>query len=460
VTETAAPAPGLPARRAAYRAIRRVHEQDSYSPPVVQRTIAGLPARDRPLAASLAYETLRWEGTLDWALGQVLTRPVEQVEPPVLDVLRLGAWQLLYGRMPDRAVVDTAVALARSEVGERVAGFTNGVLRNLSRRKEGLAWPPTADDRGLALATGYPVWVVAEARARFGDRAEAVLRAGNEAPGLTLRVVPPVGADPEGARDALIEELDATGLEPAPGRWAPEAVRAPGADPASLDAVAEGRATPQDEASMLVVRALARALAQAGGPGESVLDACAGPGGKSTHLAQLGMRVIATDVNARRAQLVAELADRLGLAERVEALHRDGRDPGLPAESLDAVLVDAPCTGLGVTRRRPELRWRRVEEDPQRLSALQLDLLSAVAPVVRPGGVLLYSVCTWTEAETGDAARSFLAMEGDRFEAMDPSALVPAGAGSRLPRDPGIQLDAAQDGTDGMYFCAFRRFPR
>ena len=452
-----APKEGLATRRAAYKALRRIRERDAYSPPVVQRAVATLPPRERGLAASLIYETLRWQGTLDWALSQVLTRPFDEVEPELQDLLRMGAWQLLYGRMPDSAVVDTAVALARGEVGERVAGFTNGVLRNLARRKDSLPWPPADEPRGLGLATGSPTWVAELAMARFGDRAEAVLRAGARAPGLTLRTVAEPGADPAAARDALLAELAAGGVSATPGRWAPEAIRAPGIDPMSLDTVRDGRATPQDEASMLVVRALTAALAREGGSAERVADLCAGPGGKSTHLAQLGFQVTATDVNERRAELVAEQAQRLGVTDRVEVLVRDGRAPQLLRAAFDGVLVDAPCSGLGVARRRPEVPWRRTPEDPARLSALQIELLGAAAELVRPGGILLFSACTWPDAETVGTATSFLAAEGDRYEVVDPAGVLPEGAGTRRPGDPGAQLDPHHDDTDGMYICVFRR---
>lgn len=452
-----APKEGLATRRVAYKALRRIRERDSYSPPVVQRAVATLPPRERGLAASLVYETLRWQGTLDWALSQVLTRPLDEVEPELVDLLRMGAWQLLYGRMPDSAVVDTAVALARSEVGERVAGFTNGVLRNLARRKDSLNWPPADEPRGLGLATGSPTWVAELAMARFGERAEAVLRASTRAPGLTLRAVTPPGADPAQGRQALLDELAVAGVSASPGRWAPEALRVPGADPLSLAAVRDGRATPQDEASMLVVRALTAALAHAGGSAERVADLCAGPGGKSTHLAQLGFQVTATDVNERRAELVAEQAERLGVADRVEVLVRDGRAPQLTRAAFDGVLVDAPCSGLGVARRRPEVPWRRTPGDAARLSALQIELLTAAAELVRPGGVLLFSACTWPSAETAGTATAFLAAEGDRYRALDPGTLLPQGAGTRLPGDPGVQLDPDHDDTDGMYLSAFQR---
>jgi 16S rRNA (cytosine967-C5)-methyltransferase len=426
---------GLASRRAAFEVLRRVHERGAWSTLVMPAVLvrSGLDTRDRAFAANLAYSTLRWEGTLDWALAQVVTRPLAQVEAPLLDVLRLGAWQILYGGTPDRAAVGTAVDLARAAVAPRTSGFVNGVLRGLARKRDALPWPDARTDEGLGLALGYPAWVAAEARRRFGDRAPAVLEAGNDPPGVTLRAT--------GDREALIAELAAAGIDARPGRWAPEAVVAPGADPSALSAVAERRAIPQDEASMLVSRAAVAGV----GPGARVLDACAAPGGKATHLAQLGMRVVAADVHPRRA----------GLIRGVPVAVADGLAPPWRPGSFDVVLVDAPCTGLGTVRRRPEVRWRRRPEDPRRLGDLQRALLSRLAPTVRPGGRLVYSACTWPLDETAAVAAGFLAEHGAAFTAVRPDL---GGAGSRpSPDDPGLQLTPDADDTDGMYVAVFAR---
>jgi 16S rRNA (cytosine967-C5)-methyltransferase len=332
------------------------------------------------------------------------------------------------------------VDLAREVVGPRATGFANGVLRGLVRTRDRLPWPSPDTDQGLGLAVGYPAWIVAETRARFGDRARTVLEAGNEAPGVTLRATV--------NRKALLAELSAAGLDASPGFHAPEAVRAPGADPSRMAAVAEGRAVAQDEASMLVARAAIAGLQ----PAALALDVCAAPGGKSTHLAQLGMRVVAADLRPGRAGLVASTAARLGV--RVAVVVADGLAPPWRPEEFDLVLVDAPCTGLGTVRRRPEVRWRRQPHELARMGALQFALLERAAPLVRPGGRLFYSVCTWPRAETVDVACAFLAAHGDRFAAEVPDL---AGAGTRLADDPGTQLAPDADATDAMYACAFRR---
>ena len=438
---------GLASRTAAWRALRRVHRDDAWSVQAVDGVLrrSGLGARDRSFAANLAYSTLRWEGTLDWALGTVVDRPLDRVQPELLDVLRLGAWQVLYGSTPARAAVTTAVELARAEVGPQATGFVNGVLRALARDSDRLPWPPDDDDAGLGLRTGYPPWVVAAARAQFGQRAREVLEAGNRPAGITLRAI--------GDRDALVAQLRAAGADALPGVLA-QSVRV--ADVASLGpigelpAVAGGHAVVQDEASMAVVLA---AAAGRTAPGWRAADLCAAPGGKSTFLAQLGAEVFASDVQPRRAELVAEAARRSRLG--VHTVVADATRPPYATASFDVVLLDAPCTGLGVVRRRPELRWRRRDGDAARLGQLQQRLLEAAAELVRPGGVLVYSVCTWTEAETTGVVRPFLALNADRYS---PDEVDTGGLGARLrPDDPGVVLDPARDATDGMYIARFRR---
>lgn len=425
---------GQASRAAALDALAAV-EDGAYSNLVVPTAVAELTtARDRAFASHLAYDTLRWQGTLDWALGEVLTRRLGDVEPALRRLLRLGALQLLFTDVPPRAVVATAAELAATAVPGRRArgatGFVNGVLRALARRRDHLPWPQSDADpvAHLALRTGHPAWVVAELLPRFGLAAtRALLDADNDPPGVTLRA--------HGDRDALVAELQLAGVAAAPGGLAPEAVRAPGADPRRLAAVADGRAVPQDEASMVVSRAT-RVVSRA-----KVADLCAGPGGKATHLAALagpGGRVTALEVHPGRARQVEAAARRLGV--RVDTVVGDAAAPPFAA-TFDVVLLDAPCTGLGTGRRRPEVRWRRSPEDVASLAALQRRLVTAALPLVRPGGHLTYAVCTWTEAETTGVTGPLVAAHPE-FERVEQRQLRP-------------DLDA----TDGMYLAVFRRRP-
>lgn len=423
---------GLPARRAALAALAAVDDRGAWSTSAVPAAVADLPdERDRRFASHLAYDTMRWTGTLDWLLEQVLSRPLGQVEPPLRRVLRLGALQLWRAHVPARAAVATSVALAREAVPRSRAtgagGFVNGVLRGLGRRLRDLPWPDPATDpvAHLALTTGHPAWVVEERLAALGpEGAASLLSADNDPPGVTLRAV--------GDRDALVGELRAAGLEATPTGHAPDGVRVPGADPRRLACVTEGRAVPQDEASMLVVRATGVA------PGDRVLDLCAGPGGKAGHLATLvgpGGHVVAVEQHAHRADRVREVAERIGVD--LEVVVADARTVGL-ARAVDVALVDAPCTGLGTGRRRPEVRWRRTPADVADLADLQVALVVHAVAQVRAGGRVTYAACTWTAPETTGVVER-----------------VEAALGDRLRRRGMRQLGPDTHGTDGMFHATW-----
>lgn len=427
---------GLPARRAALAALKSVDEDDAWSNLAVPAAIEALPdQRDRAFAAHLAYDTLRFDGTLRWMLAERLSRPLEDVEPALRRVLLLGALQLLRTGVPARAAVSTCAALAREQVPRKradgAAGFVNGVLRSLSRGIDHLPWPTLEDHpvRAMALRSGHPDWIVEDLRTRHDDeRVAGVLAADNEPPGVTLRAT--------GDRDALLTELLKLGLDARLGSTA-EAIRVPGADPRRLDAVSAGRAVVQDEASMEVVDATGVRA------GDRVLDLCAGPGGKATHLARLAGpdgQVTAIELHRHRAELIRQAAARQ--SQVIDVRVGDATAPPLPADATyDAVLLDAPCTGLGTGRRRPEVRWRRQPEDVAGLAALQVQLLEAAAPRVAAGGRLTYAVCTWTAGETTgviDATRAHL--DGLGFTATSTRQLLPD-----------------TDDTDGMFIATWRR---
>lgn len=385
---------GLAPRAAALAAVRAV-DAGAWSTRAVPDAIAGLDdVRDRALAAHLAHGTIRWQASLDWALERVLSRDLAHVEHALVPILRLGAFQLRHSRVPARAAVDTSVALARQAVPSRRAkgagGFANGVLRALDRERADVdATIAGLDDLPrIALQTGHPTWIVRE-RLEAGmspPDVTALLEADNDAPGLTLRAC----AD----RDDVIARLRAAGVDATTTELAELGVHAPGADPRRLDVVADGAAVPQDEASMLVVEATG---VQAG---DLAIDLCAAPGGKATDLAsRVGPtgRVVAVDLHERRAGMISEAAGRLGVDLDVRV--GDARTLDLP-HGADLVLVDAPCTGLGVGRRRPEVRWRRSPSDANDLQRLQVALLERAVALVRDGARVTYSVCTWTQAET------------------------------------------------------------
>ena len=420
------------ARRVALRVIRRVTEEGAYSNLALgaELSASGLDARDRRLAADLTYGTLRRLRALDRAIESAARRPVDRIDAPALAALRLGAYQLLFARVPAHAAVSETVALAGPP---RVRGFVNAVLRRISADGS----PGTA--ASVADRTGLAAWAVAELeRILPPDEVEAAAAALAEPGQLTLRTNR-VRTDPV----ALASALTSAGFEVTPGRHHPDVLHVPAASPVDLPGFAEGWFAIQDEASVLVGSAVQVEV------GERILDACAGPGGKAAMLAQtVGSAgvVVAADAAPRRAALVVRTAARLGVGLRV--LVQDARAPALRDDGFDAVLVDAPCSGIGAARRRPELLWRVPKERLSSLARLQVAILCGVAPLVRPGGRLVYSVCTFPRAETEAVVRAFLARRPDFAAALVPGPDGPAESHRLWPH---------RHGTDGMFFAGFAR---
>jgi 16S rRNA (cytosine967-C5)-methyltransferase len=399
------------ARLVAARVLERVERARAFADLTLKAAFARseLGARDRAFATELVYGTLRWRGRLDFVLRRVLERDLAELEPGVLTLLRLGAYQLLFcDGVPAAAAVDQTVRSARALGAERATGLVNAVLRRLARQAPALALPALADAPRAHLehALGLPGWIAERWLAALGPvEAAALAEASNAAPPLTGRA-----NRTRIDRDALLARLRPRFPAARPCAFAPDGIvlghgGAPAADP---DFVA-GLYTVQDEASQLVVELLAPQ------PGERVLDACAAPGTKTTAIAErVGAHglVVALDRSARRLALVGRAARRLGL-DNLTALVRDATQPlgDLPGAPFDRILVDAPCSGLGALRRNPDARWRVGPEDPARLAATQAALLASVRGVLGPRGTLVYSTCTLTPEENDDVIASFLARE-------------------------------------------------
>ena len=413
--------------------ILRVTEEGAYSNIALQAALdrSGLGRRDRALAAELAYGTIRRLLALDWTLARHSSRPVDCMTREVRGLLRLGAYQLFFTRIPDHAAVSETVGLA----GSAERGFVNAVLRSLAAR--GPEWPQGDDDEAVSIRTGLAAWAVRELRRLLGDEAEECAAALGEQAPLTIRAnTCRVGVDElEGA-------LRSSGSRPGRGTIHPEALVVEGADPRLLPGFDEGWFVVQDQASSFVVDALDPA------PGERILDACAGPGGKAGHIACLvgasGM-VVGADVSPPRTGLVATQARRLGV--RVHVVVQDARAPALHGP-FDRVLVDAPCSGLGAARRRPELLWRVRRDDLSRLARLQVAIALACAGLLRPGGRLVYSVCTFPRAETDAACDAILRHRSDLRPIPVPG---PEGDAER------VRLWPHRHGTDAMFVAGFER---
>ncbi|MDT0201507.1 transcription antitermination factor NusB [Nocardioides sp. AE5] len=448
-------------RAAAYDVLKAVRVDDAYANLVLPRVLreANLSGRDAAFATELVSGTLRRQGTYDAILAACIDRPLAKVEAKVLDALRLGAHQLLAMRVPAHAAISSTVDLVRARVGHGPAGFTNAVLRKVSGHDHD-QWVrrlAPADPVGLAtLAHAHPVWVVEElqaALAAVGAEAEldALLAADNAAPKVTLVARPGL---------ATTAELRSAGAEPT--GQSPHALVLASGDPGAIDAVAEGRAAVQDEGSQLVTLALAGAALT--GRDEQWLDTCAGPGGKAALLATLagqrGAALLAAERQPHRAALVARATRRsgAGLAGVVVA---DGTRPAWAPASFDRVLVDAPCSGLGALRRRPESRWRRQPGDVAELVPLQRALLKQALASVRPGGVVAYVTCSPVLAETRGVVEDVLAdhpeavlVDAEAALAGVPGVTVADIAG---PLPGTVQLWPHRHGTDAMFLALLRR---
>ncbi|MBW4720966.1 RsmB/NOP family class I SAM-dependent RNA methyltransferase [Saccharothrix obliqua] len=442
-----------PARQAALDTLRAVRQRDAYANLVLpgllrDRRITG---RDAALATELAYGTARAQGLLDAVLAACSDRPLSEVDGAVLDALRLGAYQLLRTRIPPHAAVASTVDLVRAELGSGAAGFANAVLRRVTGQDEAgwveeVAPDEETDPVGyLAMAHAHPRWVAqafAEALGSRGEPLRSALAADDARPAVHLAARP---------GECSADELAAmTGGDVAP--YSPYGVHLEAGDPGDLEPVRERLAAVQDEGSQLCALALTRAPLD--GPDERWLDLCAGPGGKAALLGALaavsGAEVDAVEKAPHRAELVRKSVTGLPVTVRVA----DGRDSGLPPGGYDRVLVDAPCTGLGALRRRPEARWRRQPSDVAPLARLQRELLTAALDLVRPGGVVAYVVCSPHLAETVGVVADVARRTG--AERLDTRGCFPdvpdLGAG------PHVQLWPHLHGTDAM-FCALLRRP-
>jgi len=399
------------ARQGAFEILQQV-EKGGYSDLMLDKWLTQHPEldpRERGLLTSLVYGVLRLRGRLDFALGKFCNQQLDRLEPGALRLLRIGAYQLLeLDRVPERAAVHSTVELARQCGLERVSGLVNGVLRALARESTSLEWPERDKPRPyMEHVCSLPGWIAKEMM-RLLPNVEAVALAeamAQQAP-FTLRV-----NTLKVTREKLLSALDAAGHQARPCAYAPDGVviEDRGSDP--LPGNREGWYQVQDEASMLVTHLLDPQ------PGERILDACAAPGGKTTHIAMMTQNqspIIALDLHDHRVELIKQGARRLG-CEQVDARQWDlkATPDFLEPESFDRILVDAPCTGLGVLRRNPESRWSRKSTDVKKLAKLQVTILDRVAPLLKPGGVLVYSLCTFTSRETEDVVQEFLETHSD-----------------------------------------------
>ncbi|MGO4385500.1 RsmB/NOP family class I SAM-dependent RNA methyltransferase [Specibacter sp. RAF43] len=464
-----------PARLVAFEVLRAVSGEDAYANLVLPARIRHhhLDRRDAGFATELAYGALRAQGTYDAILARCVDRPLGELDPAILDALRIGVHQLLGMRVPAHAALDQTVGLARAVIGAGPSALINAVLRKVSVRElpgwlaeltDGL----TDDVTVASLEHAHPEWIVRALRqslvAHGRDAAEitALLEADNAAPVVNLVALPGLGD--------LAEAFDAGFTA---GELAVDSALSSGGDPGRLAGVRAGTVRVQDVGSQLVARALAAAeiTSELAGGEERWLDLCAGPGGKAALLAALaaekGAWILANEPTPHRAKLVAQ-AMAVVPEDTWQVRTGDGRDVGtdVPA-SFDRILVDAPCTGLGALRRRPESRWRRQLSDVTALGPLQRELLNSALAAVKSGGVVAYVTCSPHPAETLAVVEDVLRKRDD-LELLDAGAALDAvsltgglGAGNTASPVPTHRMTAQLwphvHHTDAMFLALIRK---
>jgi 16S rRNA (cytosine967-C5)-methyltransferase len=434
------------ARLAAFNVLRRVEEEDAYAALVLAASEEKMRADDRALCYELVLGTLRRQLWLDRLIEHYAGRSAAGLDAPVRRVLRLGLYQLRFlSRIPASAVVNESVKLVHRARLRSAAAFTNAVLRRATREP---LYDPAADISDsierLAVETSHPAWLIERWIKAFGrDEAEAFARANNDAPPVAFRVIAR-----RASAEEVLDEVRAAGGIARPSQIAPEAWRVQGATPVLQTLAREGKIYLQDEASQLVAHVLdAR-------DGERILDVCAAPGSKTTHIAartpNLSL-IVAGDVHEHRAQTLVKTGAQQGV-ERLRVVIHDA-EIALPyfESSFDRVLVDAPCTGTGTLRRNPEIRWRISRADIQDLSVRQRRILASAARMVRPGGHLVYSTCSVEPLENEEVVARFLS-ENDTFNQVAVNAsrelLGENGAARTWPH---------KGGADGFFIASFER---
>jgi 16S rRNA (cytosine967-C5)-methyltransferase len=432
------------ARLLAFDVLTEVNRNDGYSNLLLPQALnaSKLDDRDRSLITELLYGTLRMQGKHDWVLAQVSDRPWSEVDPGIVDVCRLGVHQIHEMRIPDHAAVAATVEVARKRIGESKASFVNALLRSVTRKsiEDWFAPLTTLSDpvERLAITYSHPEWIVSAYYDLLKDwiEVESALRINNEAAIPTLVSWP-----------GFSTQQDLLDIGGEPTEFSPYGVHWKG-NPGALDLIKARKIGVQDEGSQLVAQVFSKAAA-----GNSWLDLCAGPGGKAALLSSIarerGITFTANEISRARAELVKQVVH----GDRV--IVSDGRLIGLSDEKFDAILIDAPCTGLGALRRRPEVRWRRTLQDLRALTQLQRELVDSAIQALNPGGVLGYATCSPHLAETSiqiaDIKKKHSNLQQIIVDDFLPSPLHDA------TRDGAMSLWTHKHGTDAMYLALFRK---
>ncbi len=462
-------------RETALKILYEINEKGAYSNISLNKHLEEnrLKPVDRAFVTEMVYGTEKWLLTIDWIIGSFSSVKLKKISPWILNIMRLGTYQLLYmDKVPVSAACNESVKLARKYGHSGTVGFVNAVLRKIAGiagtegtagtagtvgtgNKQGNIPLPDRKDiiKYLSIKYSHPEWMVQKFTGLFGvEFTESLLDANNQVPPLTVRVNT-LKTD----RERLVRELQEEGISASNGRYCADALVLD--NPSSINrikAFTNGMFTVQDESSMLAAKVLDPQ------PEELIIDVCSAPGGKATYAAQLmgnKGRVLARDIHPHKLELVSETARRLGLdiieTELYNAAVLDDRYIG----KADRVLLDAPCTGLGIIRRKPDIKWTKEIGDETEITSLQFKLVRIASRYVKPGGVLIYSTCTITPGENAGMMERFLkSEEGAEFVQEDLSAYLPVELAALLSGDRGmLQLYPNRDGIDGFFIARFKR---
>ena len=435
-------------RELAMQVLQKVHVEDAYANVALAETLREikLTERDRRFLTELVYGVVKAGESLDYRIGKYVA-DIRKAQPAIRELLRLGFYQIFeMDRVPPSAACDTAVELAKKHGRRGADSFVNGVLRAALREPERAALPDGRNAHALALRTWHPKWLVERWMRAYGyERTEELCRCNNTSAPLSVRV-----NTLRTNRPALMEQFTAAGAQVCASAWVPDGIVL--GTHGALDELAPlcmGLAQVQDESSMLVAHVLAPE------PGMTVIDACAAPGGKTTHIAQRMEnrgRILAFDIYEEKIRRIERNAQRLGISI-IEAQMCDAREIGAAyAGQADRVLVDAPCSGLGVLRRKPDARWKKSPEDVKTLPPLQRAILASAAEAVKKGGVLVYSTCTMEECENTAIVADFLRTHTD-FVLEETGGFLPV----QKTTERMVQIMPETDGPDGFFIARMRR---
>jgi len=396
---------------------------------------------------------VKWRLTIDWIIEQFSNVKIKKNSPWVLNILRMGVYQLLYmDRIPESAACNESVNLSKRYGHRASSGYVNAVLRNIARNRDKIVYPDRQKDLPgyLSVAYSHPEWLVERWLQLYGEEfTESLLNSNNTVPDFTVRV-----NTLKVSREQLIEELNREGMDAGKGRYMDEAVFIRNPSPLSrMEAFKKGYFQVQDESSMLVSRILDPQ------PGEMILDVCSAPGGKATHIAELMKdrgTVIARDIHEHKVKLIEDAVERLGLGivktEVFDAAELDERI----VQKADRVLIDAPCSGLGIIRKKPDIKWARNQEDMDEITGLQKKIIHTASSYVKPGGVLVYSTCTINPMENEDIIEDFIRSNGE-FGMEDVSSFLPEKLQKPEAHKGWIQMYPNIDKTDGFFIARMKR---